>query len=278
MRRHLVSENQIPIVKSIEEIDDKMARERLEGLVKEPHVLGIMIWGSRATGFGAPTTDWDALIYVTEEYYDSLEMKDTIWLEFDESVEPRKLVIDFSPVADSWFRQQIESPLDIDHSPYAEGVVIHDSSGKLEEWRQKLARYPEEEHVDRMKNKFALAVGSYGAGRIDNDRGFTHDSKLNLYRSIVASVNLWFTIKKSWTPPLKWWTPHAKKMGMTDETYTLFCNALDNPSVETVGAVLKHLREMIVEDGYEFPNDFITAFLETIHVDGRLAQIRHSYM
>jgi hypothetical protein len=65
---------------------------------------------------------------------------------------------------------------------------------------------------------------------------------------------------------------------MTDETYSLFCDALDNPSVETVGAVLKRLREMILADGHEFPNDFVTAFLETIHVDGRPAQIRHSYM
>jgi predicted nucleotidyltransferase len=277
-RRKLLTYDEIPIVKSIEEIDVPMARERLEGLIKESHVLGVMLWGSRATGFGAPTTDWDALIYVTEEYYDSLEMKDTIWLEFDESVEPKKLVIDFSPVSDSWFRQQMDSPLDIDHSPYAEGVVIYDPSGKLEEWRKKLARYPEEEHEERLKNKFALAVGAFGAGRIDHERGFTHDSKLNLYRSIVASVNLWFSMRKSWTPPLKWWTPHAKKMGITEETYKLFCKAIDTPSVETVGAVLKHLREMILADGYEFPNDFITAFLETIHVDGRPGQIRHSYM
>jgi len=277
-RRYLLTDNKIPIVKSIEEIDVPMARERLEGLVKEPHVLGVMLWGSRATGFGAPATDWDALIYVTEEYYDSPELKDTIWLEFDESVEPRKLVIDFSPISDAWFRQQKDSPLDIDHSPYQEGVVIYDPSGKLEQWRQKLARYPEEEHVDRLKNKFALAAGSYGAGRIDHDRGFVHDSKLNLYRSIVASVNLWFTIKKSWTPPLKWWTPHEKKLDMTDETYKLFCDALDNPTVETIGTVVKHLRELILEDGHDFPNDFITAFLETIHVDGRPAQIRHSYI
>ncbi|MHA2072981.1 MAG: DUF4037 domain-containing protein [Candidatus Thorarchaeota archaeon] len=273
-----MTEKSIDIARSVEEIDDPMARERFEGLIKEPHVLGLMLWGSRATGFGAPKTDWDALVYVTDDYYNSLEVKDTIWLEFDESVEPKRLVIDFSPISDAWFRQQLDSPLDIDHSPYAEGVVIYDPSGKLEEWRQKLARYPEEEHVDRLKTKFALAVGSYGAGRADNDRGFIHDSKLNLYRSIVASVNLWFTIKKSWTPPLKWWTPHAKRLGMTDETYTLFCDALDTPSVETVGAVLKHLREMILGDGHEFPNDFVTAFLETIHVDGRPAQIRHSYM
>ncbi|MFW9884281.1 MAG: DUF4037 domain-containing protein [Candidatus Thorarchaeota archaeon] len=273
-----MTEDSIDIARSIEEIDDPMARKRVKELIKEPHVLGIMLWGSRATGFGEPKTDWDALVYVTDDYYSSLEVKDTIWLEFDESVEPKRLVIDFSPISDAWFEQQLESPLDIDHSPYAEGVVIYDPSGKLDEWRQKLARYPEEEHEERLKNKFALAVGSYGAGRIDNDRGLTHDSKLNLYRSIVAAVNLWFTIKKSWTPPLKWWTPHAKRLGITDETYTIFCDAIDNPSVETVGAVLKNLREMILADGYEFPNDFVTAFLEIIHVDGRPGQIRHSYM
>ena len=273
-----MAEKSIDIARSIDEIEDPLVRERLEALIIEPYVLGIMLWGSRATGFGMPKTDWDALVYVTDDYYSSLDIKDTIWLEFDESVEPKRLVIDFSPISDAWFKQQIDSPLDIDHSPYAEGVVIHDPSGKLEEWRQKLARYPEKEHLDRLKNKFALAVGSYGAGRIDNDRGFTHDSKLNLYRSIVAAVNLWFTIKKSWTPPLKWWTLHAKRQGMTDETYTLFCDALDNPSVESVGVVLKHLREMILADGYDFPNDFVTAFLETIHVVGRPGQIRHSYM
>ncbi len=58
----------------------------------------------------------------------------------------------------------------------------------------------------------------------------------------------------------------------------MFCDALVNPTVETVGAVVKHLRELILEDGHEFPNDFITAFLETIHVNGRPAQIRHTYI
>jgi hypothetical protein len=65
---------------------------------------------------------------------------------------------------------------------------------------------------------------------------------------------------------------------MTDQTYKLFCDALDNPTVENVGAVVKHLREIILADAHEFPNDFITAFLETNHVDGRPGQIRHSYM
>ena len=273
-----MSDGEIPIVSSIAEIDDKMARERLEGLVNEPHVLGVMLWGSRATGFGSPTTDWDALVYTTEEYYDSLELKDTIWLEFDESVEPRRLIIDFSPIADSWFRQQIESPLDIDHFPYVEGVVIHDPTGKLEEWRQKLAHYPEEEHLNRLKNKYILMLGSLGYTDINHRRGFELDSKLNAFRTVVAAVNLWFTMKKSWTPPLKWWSRHAKKMNMPDETFALFSKCINEPVFENIVELFKHLKQQILNDGYNFPNDTMSAFLETIHVKGRPAQIRHSYM
>lgn len=270
--------NSIEIVHNIDEIDDPIVRERLEGLIEEPHVMGIMLWGSRATGFGAPDTDWDALVYVTDKYYTNLKLKDTLWLEYDESVEPKRLVIDFSPVSDAWFKQQMESPLDIDHSAYAEGVVIYDSSGNLEEWRQRLARYPEEEHLDRLKNKYALMIGSLGAAHVDDKRGFSHDSKLNLYRAIVAAANLWFTIQKSWTPPLKWFTHHAKKMGISEETLKIFCDALESPNLESVLTLFRHLKATILEQGYEFPNDPMTAFLETIHVNGRPAQIRHSYI
>lgn len=274
----MVTDSQILIVKSIHEIDDKMVCERLEGLIKEPYVLGVMLWGSRATGFGAPTADWDALIYVTEEYYNTLKLKDTIWLEFDESVEPRKLVIDFSPVSDAWFRQQIESPLDMDHFPYVEGVVIHDPTGKLEEWRKRLARYPEEEHLDRLKNKYCTLLGSLGYADINSRRGHIYDSKLNAFRSVVAAANLWFTIQKQWTPPLKWWTPHVKNMGMSEETYKLFCHALDDPKFETALELFKKLKQEILEKDYDFPNDSMSTFLETIHVNGRPAQIRHTYL
>lgn len=268
----------LPIVKSIEEIEDPIAREKLDHLIKEPWCLGVMLWGSRATGFGAPTTDWDALIYVTEEYYDSLEMKDTLWLEFDESVEPRRLVIDFSPVADSWFRQQMNSPLDIDHSPYAEGVVIHDPTGKLEEWRQKLAAYPEDEHLDRLKNKYVLFLSSLGHADMNQRRGFMVDSKLNMYRAVVAATNLWFTLKKSWSPPLKWWSRHVKDMNMPVETYDMFCDVIEAPTFEKLRDLFRHLKQTILDEGHEFPNDSFTTFLETIHVKGRPAQIRHSYM
>jgi hypothetical protein len=95
---------------------------------------------------------------------------------------------------------------------------------------------------------------------------------------VVAAANLWFAMQKQWTPPLKWWTPHVKNMGMFDETYNLFCAALDDPKFENILELYKHLKQGLLDQGYEFVNDSMTTFLETIHVNGRPAQIRHTYI
>ncbi len=272
----MIKKRRVP--KSIEEINENIICEKFEWFAKQPWCRGIMLWGSRATGFGASDSDWDALIYVTDEYFDSLKLEETLLLEYDESVEPKRLVIDFSPISDKWFKIQINSPLDIDHFAYAEGVTIYDPTGELEEWRQRLARYPEEEHTDRLKNKYLLMIRSFGYAMIDYRREFELDSRINLYRSVVAAVNLWFTIKRSWTPPLKWWSKHAREMGMTDETYEIFRSALVDTNLESVKSLISHLKQMILDEGFEFPNDTLIAFLETIHPNGRAMQIKHSYL
>jgi hypothetical protein len=141
-----------------------------------------------------------------------------------------------------------------------------------------LARYPEEEHLDRLKNKYVTLLGALYYADINNQRGFTYDSKLNAFRTVVAAANLWFSMQKQWTPPLKWWTPHVKSMGMFDETYKIFCKALDDPKIETLLELFKKLKQELLDLGFEFPNDTMSTFLETIHVKGRPAQIRHTYI
>jgi len=65
---------------------------------------------------------------------------------------------------------------------------------------------------------------------------------------------------------------------MPEETYKLFCDALDNPKFETILEIFKSLKQEILDQGYDFPNDSMSTFLETIHVNGRPAQIRHTYI
>ena len=50
-------------------ISNPQVREKIEDYKQNTSVLGIMLWGSRATGFGATDSDWDALILVTNNYY-----------------------------------------------------------------------------------------------------------------------------------------------------------------------------------------------------------------
>ncbi|MFW9993731.1 MAG: DUF4037 domain-containing protein [Candidatus Odinarchaeota archaeon] len=264
-------------VKSIADIDDPIAKKTLEELIEEPHVLGIMLWGSRATGFGSPDTDWDVLIYCTDVYFQSLAPKDIAIIVFDENAGPKRLVCDYSYLSDMVFEQQLESPLDIDHFAYVEGVVIHDPTGKLEEWRRKLARYPGEEHIDRVKIKWIQLVTAFYYAQVVNKRGFISDRQVNLYRTITIAVNFWFTLQKSWTPPFKWWTNHVKRLGMDDETYGIFSKALETPSIEAVGLLIKHLQELADKSGHDFKN-FQEDFLETIMPSGRQKFIRHGYL
>ena len=267
----------LPLVDTLEKVDDPLARERLKELKEKPYVLGFMIWGSRATRFGQKDTDWDILIYVTEDFYQTLSLDDMAIFEFDESVNPKRLVIDYTYFADSIFKDQLNSPLDIDHAAYEEAVVIYDRSGKLEEWRKKLARYPEEEHIDRLKIKYMQVHFSFGNARLDDERGLHLDRQLNLYRTIVSAANLWFSIKKVWCPPIKWWSKHAKRFGMDSDIFQLFSDAIEKPDMENVGELVKKLREMTEVEGVDLKT-FARDFFETITPVGRPKLVRHSYI
>ena len=58
----------------IDIITDPVAKSKIEEYVQDQNVLGVMLWGSRATGFGASDSDWDALVLVTNKYYNGLDV------------------------------------------------------------------------------------------------------------------------------------------------------------------------------------------------------------
>lgn len=263
---------------SISDITDEQVRKKMEELSQQPHVLGIQLNGSRATGFYRPDSDWDGFIYVTDEYYSSLEIKDIWKLDVDETVEPKKLLLDYLLICDEWLKQKVDSPLDIEHFAFVEAITIYDPTGKLEEWTQKLARYPEEEHETRLKVKYLQFLEARGYGKHAKLRGAKIDSKLNYYRAVVSAVNLWFTIRKSWIPPFKWWSEHARHLGMDNKTYQMFESVLDNPTLEKLDEIGKKMSKEIVEQGFEFPKDIMNTFLEFYHTSAPEKNYLHSLL
>ena len=265
-------------INSIEDIPNDYVRNRLLKLIEEPYVLGVQINGSQATGFNLAESDWDGFLYVTDEYYDSVDQKHILLWEFDESKEPKQLVFDFLLICDKWLQQKLESPNDIEHFAFVEGITIYDKTGKLREWSEKIARYPIEEQELRLKTKYMNMLESLGYASIDHRRGFTTNANLNNYRAIVSAVHIWFTLKKTWTPPLKWFTHHAKQMGMDERTLALFEQAINQPCLENTVNLFKHLEELIINDGYDFPKDKHNTFLELIHTSAQNRHHKHNYI
>ena len=263
---------------SIEDIEDEYVRNRLQELTKKEYLLGIQINGSRATGFAQPKADWDGFLYVTEEYYSSLSLKEIHILEFDETVEPKRLLFDFLLITDKWMEERLNSPQDVEHYAFVEGKIIYDPTGKLKEWTKKIAQYPEEEHEIRLKAKYMQWRESVGFGLVNEKRGFETNKNVNLHRAVLAAIHLWFTIKKSWTPPLKWWSFHAKKLGMDNNIYTLFEKIINNPDLEDMKKLDSMFKEMIKESGFDFIENMYEVYMEYYRANRSEAFHRHMYL
>ncbi len=260
------------------QITNKQVLDKIKDYMEKDYVLGIMLWGSRATGFGESDTDWDALVLVTDEYYNTLKVKETAYVLYNLDIEPKKVLIDFSLWSEECAHQILTSPKDIDHWAWVEGKIIYDPYGKVIKWKEAISHYPENEHEQRLKTKFIdLLVSRYYA-MVTEKRGYTPDSMLNLYRAIITAIHLWFTLQKSWTPSLKWWTEHAKRMGMKEDIYALFSNLLENPSIQQLIKVETVLKDEIKNQGYVFPDDILQVLLEGVHVTGRAYMLKHSYL
>jgi len=267
----------LPLITSLDDIDDSLVKQELQELAKKDYVKGLMLWGSRATQFGEPDTDWDALIYVTQEYFDSLGKKDIAILTFNEDVTPRRLVIDFTYWSDFLFENQLQSPMDIDHAAYIEGIVLIDKTGELETWRKKLAEYPLDTHEDRIKAKWINLMVSYGYVQKNSERKNELDLKVNLYKTITIAINLGFTLLHVWAPPpLKWWSRYAKKYGMDEELIKVYAEAIDKATVEDTKKLIDTLKLRIEKSGVDLSN-FIEDFFETIYPMGRKKLIEYSY-
>ena len=268
---------ELPAIQTIDDITNAEIRAEIQKYIDLDYVLGFMLWGSRATRFAEPTTDYDALIYVTQEFFDKLPKKDIAILTYDETVTPKRMVIDFTYWADSIFEDQLKSPMDIDHAAYVEGIVLNDKTGKLEEWWKKLAQYPIKKHEDRVKSKFINLGVSFGYAVINQRRDHQVDMMLNLQKSIVLATNLLFALQKKWAPPMKWWSKYVKVYGIDKKTYDIFEQAILNLNVDTMRAVYLHLKELIKSQGINLDNA-AEDFFDTIYPEGRKKLCEHSYI
>lgn len=231
--------------RSIAEVHEPRTRAWLEAQASRPDTLGILLVGSRANGWGSPDADYDAFVYVAPDRYRDTPVKDTlVWLEAEGEV-PARIVGDFSIFAPEHLDLHERSPLDIDHWPYHDAVVLLDRTGTLEARRRRIAAFPEEGWKERAIDKYLIVAASYSYAVKSDLAGLGAQRQLNVFRAVLAGVSLWFTLQRRWAPPYKWLTPEIERLEIRPDTRGILEGALLNPSIDTLTHMRDHLkREM----------------------------------
>ncbi|OLS23190.1 MAG: hypothetical protein HeimC2_27430 [Candidatus Heimdallarchaeota archaeon LC_2] len=227
---------------SIKDIENINVRNKLLNLKKEDHILGFLLQGSRVTGFGAPDTDWDIIIYCTDEYYKTLNYDSLTEFTFEGEGSDKRVVGDYAYFSDMIFEQQKNSPMDIDHIPYTLSVVLWDKTGKLGKWVETLSRFPDEDFEDKSRMQLVQLLVAFGYARVNNQRNQLLDMKINLNRAFTISLVLWFTLNKFWAPQFKWWSKHVKRLNIDDEIFQLYNSCITELSFENMEEISRGQR------------------------------------
>ncbi len=265
-------------VRSLEEIHEPSARAFLEEEQRRPDTLGLILCGSRAIGWAAPDGDYDAFVLVTPERFRSLDIADTMVHLYAPDETPKRLIGDFTYYTEEAFEAALASPLDIDHWPYVDAVVLADKSGRLEDWCRRLAAFPEESWRERVVNRYLQLAVAASSATIDDVRGFDVDRQLNLFRAAIAGVHLWFTMRKRWAPTFKWWTREIERLQIRPDTRAVLEGAILNPSVDTVTHLREHMKTELRHAGVTEVDDVLRAFFATFLPENRDAVYRHTYL
>lgn len=268
----------VPPVRSLEGIHDPAVRSALEEHRARPETLGILLCGSRVLGWADPDGDYDALIVVTAEYFRSIPPEQTLLRIFAEGEVPRRMIGDFSIFTDETLEESLRSPLDIDHWPYVDAMVLADRSGTLESRRRALAAFPESGWRERALQRYLTLLIAVHYAIADDLRGFAADRQMNLHRAGLAGIHLWFTLQKRWAPPLKWWTREVERLAIRPDSRAALEAAVLNPTLDTATHLREHLKTEMRHAGFAEVDDIVPAFARTFLPERRAAVYRDSYL
>jgi len=267
-----------PAIRSLDDVHEPAVREALDAYVAHPETLGVLLCGSRVLGWADPVGDYDAIVIVTNEHLRSIPPEKTLVWMAAEGETPRRVIGDFSLFSEETLAEALRSPLDIDHWPYVDAVVVADRDGRIEAWRRKLALFPEGTWRERVVNRYLMMAIAVNYATVDDVRGFEVDRQINLHRAALAGMHLWFTLQKRWAPPLKWWTREVERLGIRPDTRGVLEAAIVNPTIDTATHLREHMKTEMRHAGFAEVDDIVATFARTFLPERRAAIYRDSYL
>jgi len=266
-------------IRSLDDVHEPAVRAAVDALIAHPASLGFAFSGSRAAGFATPEADYDGFVHVTCEHYRSLDIDSTqVLIYADEGDAPKRVIGDFSLFSDDVLDEALRSPLDIDHWPWVDAVIVADRDGSLAGWRERIAAFPEATRSERAMHRYLQLVIALHYAISDDVRGFEMDRQINLHRAALAAVHLWFTLRSRWAPPLKWLTREIDRLEIRPDTRAILEGAVLNPSIEMLTHVRDHMKSDMRYSGIAEVDDLRREFFKTLTPERRPAVYRDSYL
>jgi predicted nucleotidyltransferase len=265
-------------VRTIDDVHEPLARDWLRARIADPATTGVILCGSRATGWAAPNGDYDALVFLAPEAYARVPAAETLLHLYAPGETPRRLVGDFSILSEDHLGIHLASPLDIDHWAYEDGVVLFDRRGDLESWRRRIAAFPEEGWRERALNKYLQILVSYSYAVKSDVAGREAERQMSLFRAALAGIHLWFTIRRRWAPPFKWWTHEIERLEMRPDTRAVLEGAALRPSLEVMTQLREHLKTELRYAGVTEVDDIMPAFAATFLPETQATVYRSTYL
>ncbi|HTK70344.1 MAG TPA: DUF4037 domain-containing protein [Candidatus Eisenbacteria bacterium] len=268
-----------PPVRALDDVHEPAVRAAVDALIAHPATLGFTFCGSRAAGFATPEADYDGFALVTREHYRSLDVEaQQVLIYSDEGDAPKRVIGDFSLFSEDVLEEALRSPLDIDHWPWVDAVIVADRNGALAAWRDRLAAFPEAQRKERAIHRYIQMVIALHYAIADDVRGFEMDRQINLHRAALAAVHLWFTLRGRWAPPLKWLTREIERLEIRPDTRAILEGAVLNPSIEMLTHVRDHMKSDMRYSGITEVDDLRREFFKTLTPERRPAVYRDSYL
>jgi len=131
---------------------------------------------------------------------------------------------------------------------------------------------------DRAVHKYIQLVIAYHDATANDVRGIAVDRQLNLHRAALAGAHLWFTLRRRWAPPFKWWTREVERLEIRPDTRAVLEGSILNPTIEILTHLRDHMKIEMRHAGIAEVDDLLRAFFTTFLPEQRDAVYRNSYL
>lgn len=240
-------------------------RQKLEEWRSDPHVLGVLLVGSKSHGHGDALSDDDLEVVLTDEAAAKISPADCSEVFIEGEGPARKMIYDAQLIGIGGLRAKEHSIYDLDHWPYENAPILFDRNELLAHMVPRLAAMPPEfRHKRLLHSTIDAWIPPYRMGKCLK-RGQTAAARLLAARGARALIRLAFALEWRWVPLDHWLQKEMATLKDPAGVVPLILEALETGEAKPLQDALTALEDSLMAEGVPGPKGRGDLFMELIH-------------